>query len=153
MSLRELGGTVFRSKRHVVRVNLFGSKVTDDGLLHLKGLTGVRVLDLSKTQVTDGGLVHLKGMTNLIDLRLAKTKVTGAGLEHLKGLYVLKLNHTKVRDAGLRADQNVVPVPLRHPSHGRGCEGIAGSITQMQDRMEVIEHGIGTTPVKACQPE
>jgi hypothetical protein len=43
-------------------------------------------VDLSFTKVTDAGLVQLKGLTKLQTLYLARTKVTGPGREHLKGL-------------------------------------------------------------------
>ena len=79
--------------------------VTDADLLHLKRLANSLVhLDLHGTKVTDAGLTHLKGLTKLEELSLINTNVTGAGLVHLKRLTklkTLKLNDTKVTDAGL----------------------------------------------------
>ena len=43
-------------------------------------------MNLSGTKVTDAGLEHLKGLTQLQELDLTDTKVTGEGLEHLKEL-------------------------------------------------------------------
>ena len=37
-----------------------GTRVTDAGLVHLKGLTRLQVLDVSSTQVTDGGVQKLQ---------------------------------------------------------------------------------------------
>ena len=60
--------------------------VTDAGLVHLKGLTELQVLDLRFCSlITDAGLVHLKGLTELQTLGLIDTQITGAGLVHLAG--------------------------------------------------------------------
>ncbi len=102
--------------------------VTDTGLANLKGLTGLRALDLCHTGVGDAGLAHLKGLnrlenltldssaftdeglanlkglTGLQSLDLINTRVTGEGLANLKGMTGLKglfLYHTYVNDAGL----------------------------------------------------
>jgi len=43
----------------VVAVFLYGTRITVAGLVHLKGITGLEVLDLSGTQVTDAGVAEL----------------------------------------------------------------------------------------------
>jgi hypothetical protein len=101
--LREsLGKHYFRS---VTGVSLYGgTRVSDAGLVHLKGLTGLQWLHLDETQVSDAGLVHLKGLTGLQRLGLGGTQVSGAGLVHLRGLTGLQrlyLQDTQVSDAGL----------------------------------------------------
>jgi Leucine-rich repeat (LRR) protein len=53
-------------------------------LEHLKGLTGLRELDLVETQITDAGLAHFKNLTSLTLLWLAKTQVTHSGVQQLK---------------------------------------------------------------------
>jgi len=105
------------------------SKITDDGLAHLKGHSKLRSLHVSRTHVTDIGLAHLaeltklerlyiadnnisdaglaklKGLTKLKELDLAKTKITDAGLDHLKGLSNLRelyLEDAKVTDEGVQ---------------------------------------------------
>ena len=65
-------------------LQLFGTEITDAGLVHLKGLTRLEYLSLRGTQVTDAGLVHLKGLTSLGDLDLSRTKVTDAGVADLQ---------------------------------------------------------------------
>ena len=106
-ALKKLGGRVRVDENNDVvwlDLNIIRSKVTDAGLVHLKGLTKLEWLDLTNTMITDAGLVHLKGLTNLQQLHLCDTKVTDAGLVHLKGLenlQYLSLTTTEVAGAGL----------------------------------------------------
>jgi len=68
-------------------------------------LSALTALDLSGTRITDAGLVHLKGLPRLSSLTLTATQVTDAGLEHLKGMTGLKtlyLNGTDVTDASVQ---------------------------------------------------
>jgi hypothetical protein len=74
-------------------LTLVGSQVTDDGLVHLKNLQQLEVLDLKKNkQLTDAGLVHLEGLKNLKLLILIGTRVTPAGVKKLQQ----KLPDTKI---------------------------------------------------------
>lgn len=47
-------------KTRLQRLDLSAPKITDAGLEHLKGLTGLGCLDLSGTQVTEAGVQQLK---------------------------------------------------------------------------------------------
>ena len=111
-AIKELGGAVKIDKNGaVVNVDLTGTKVTNAGLEHLKGLTNLRVLGLLYTQTGDSGLVHLKHLTNLRLLTLG-TKVTDAGLVHLMGLTKLEELYSsspKVTDAGITTLQKFLP--------------------------------------------
>ena len=88
--IEKLGGKItFDDKspdKAVIGVALGGTKVTDAGLAHLKGLTQLQSLNLGFTKVTDTGLEHLRRLTKLQRLNLNYTKVTDAGLEYLNGL-------------------------------------------------------------------
>jgi hypothetical protein len=83
--------------------------VNDAGLAHLKGLTGLRKLNLANPYrdnpgVSSAALSHLKGMTRLESLALGRTRVDDAGLAHLKGfthLRSLRLDNTNISDAAL----------------------------------------------------
>jgi hypothetical protein len=79
-------------------------EVTDAGLAQVRGLTRLQVLQLGGTQVTDSGLGHLRGLSELQELQLDGTRVTDGGLVHLQGateLRILSLDGTQVTDAGL----------------------------------------------------
>jgi len=71
----------------LVEIERLGGKVPFDEKSRAKSVIGV---NLSGTKVTDAGLEHFKGLTQLQELCLTDTKVTGAGLEHLKGLTTSK---------------------------------------------------------------
>jgi hypothetical protein len=87
-------------------LNLAGrSKVTDDGLEHLAGLTNLTWLDLGSSQVGGEGLKYLANLKHLATLRLAHTRVTDAGTMQLgkfKNLTSLSLDNTQVTDEGLK---------------------------------------------------
>ncbi len=89
----------------LVAVELSGTRVTDDDLKHLRGLSGPGRLWLGGTRITDAGLEHLAGLSRLYTLDLERTKITDAGLRHLRGLKSLEnlsLRGTQVSDVGLR---------------------------------------------------
>ena len=62
-------------------LHLDRSFVSDSGLAHLNDLSKV---DLTLTRVTDAGLVHLKGTINLKQLSVLATRVTDSGMKELK---------------------------------------------------------------------
>jgi hypothetical protein len=88
-------------------------KTTDAQLAEkLKEIPEVGNLNLSRTKVTDAGLVYLKGLEKLKKLRLNFTRITDAGLVHLAGLSNLKqlgLQRTRVTDAGIKKLQKALP--------------------------------------------
>ena len=82
--IKEMGGNVVY-RNAVMEVRLSGTKVTDAGLSHLKGLTNLQTLWLTGTWgVTDAGLEHLKALTKLKSLHLDRTNVTDEGVEKLQ---------------------------------------------------------------------
>jgi hypothetical protein len=88
----------------VVYVTLHGSKVADEDLAVIARLAALVILDVSKTRISNAGLMHLKGVKSLRVLSLNGTRIDDAGLKHLEGLtgmWQLLLDDTKVGDAGL----------------------------------------------------
>jgi hypothetical protein len=48
--------------------------ITDAGLVHLAGLTGLRWLRLADTAMSEAGIVHLEKLINLPFLDVSRTK-------------------------------------------------------------------------------
>ncbi|XP_034279385.1 uncharacterized protein LOC117669218 isoform X2 [Pantherophis guttatus] len=76
--------------------------ITDEGLQPLPGLCRLRCLSLANTRVTDDGLCHVRPLQLLEQLRLDRLPVSSAGVAHcvrgLRHLQVLSLASTAVGD-------------------------------------------------------
>lgn len=82
------------------------SKITDEGLAHLKELTQLQSLRLDGLPITDAGLAAINDLPNLHALYLSRTEVRGHGLAKLKSLprlTILVADQTGMTDDGLRA--------------------------------------------------
>ena len=80
------------------------SKIGDTDIKFLKYIDGLETLDLKGTIVSGQGLIHLKGMTSLKRLRMRNGWVTDAGLKQIKeltSLIELDVAHSHVTDTGL----------------------------------------------------
>src|SRR5688572_26314543 len=135
-AITRLGGQVtFDTKspdRSATGVELVGPTITDEHLMHLKALTSLQTLSLTKTEVTDAGMVHLTGLTRLQVLRLGGNNVTDAGLVHLKGLTSLQelgLGY-RITDAGLAHLKGLMKLQTLYltdsPITDAGLEHLAG---------------------------
>jgi len=67
-----------------VRSVLLPNTVTDAGLAHLHGLTGLERLWLNSTQLTDAGLAQIHGLTGLKWISFGGNQVTDAGRAKLR---------------------------------------------------------------------
>lgn len=88
----------------LVSLHAAGASIPDGELVHLRDMTGLRVLDLTATPVTDTGLLHLQACTGLETLWLWNTAITDASLPliaSLTNLRQLGLGNTMITDAGL----------------------------------------------------
>ena len=98
--LREIG-----KLPELLELRLAGTPVTDDGLVHLKGLRYLRSLNLRQSKVTDAGLRHLVGLKHLRRLELDKLP-SDAGLSALGELPLLEelsLFDCIVTDEGMKS--------------------------------------------------
>jgi len=93
------------------------TRVTDEGLRHLKRLSHLQQLTLGNddrrfspdirrpiSPITDAGLIHLKGLSDLMSLQLSGLPITDAGLDSMKDLPALGglyLSRTKIKGPGL----------------------------------------------------
>ena len=78
--------------------------LSDEGLIHLKSLPSLRILNVQDSQLTDAGMKHIACLGNLRELSLRNTKVTSAGVVYLKTLGKLRtldVGETEIDDQGL----------------------------------------------------
>ena len=88
----------------LTRLMLWHSALTDDGLIPLEGMTGLRTLYICGCRVTDAGMARLKHLTDLEVLYCARMPLTGTGLSHvmkMSKLQSLHLDDTQVTDDAL----------------------------------------------------
>ena len=88
--LRHLAGISITGVLHLNRTGISG-----EGLQYLAGQHRLRILKLGGTHLTDEGLRHLAGLAELTQLDLNDAPITGAGLAHLDSC-------TKMRNLGLQ---------------------------------------------------
>ncbi|MDX1925530.1 MAG: hypothetical protein SFV81_03370 [Pirellulaceae bacterium] len=95
---------------------LLGSKVTDEGIMHLMPLKdNLTVLSLNRAKVTDGGLALLKDFGRLEFLFLNETSITDAAFAQLKSIPKLRrvdLEGTAVSDEAVDRYRKSLP-PFR----------------------------------------
>lgn len=106
--VERLGGELRRDEgspaRPIVEIRLATTRVSDDQLGELRGLSSLRRLNLNQTRISDAGLARLRGHAGLRRLDLHETKMTDRGLEHiatLSGLETLLLGQCDVSGPGL----------------------------------------------------
>jgi sugar lactone lactonase YvrE/Leucine-rich repeat (LRR) protein len=90
----------------ITRLELSGTAVTSAGLVHLKHLKNLEILNVCLTAINDDGFEHLAGMTKMRRMVVCSSKITGSGFKHLgdmKQLESINLHSSPASDAGLEA--------------------------------------------------
>jgi internalin A len=98
------GMSAVKNWKHLKRVNVRGTKITDTTLEHLSGIETLEAIDAGFAQVTDVGLDRLISLANLKELAIGGNKLTDMGLESLRqmpGLTYLDLAGVQRTDSGL----------------------------------------------------
>lgn len=87
--LTDQGLTAIREWKHLKRLNLRGTRISDGTLEIVSRLTGLEALDIANTQVTDNGLDRLITLTSLRELALGRGRLNENALEVLRMLPTL----------------------------------------------------------------
>jgi Leucine-rich repeat (LRR) protein len=79
--------------------------ISDDGLVFLKSLPQLRILNISSVDITNAGMKHLLALTNLVHLDLSFcNRITDLGVKNLRALpkleYLNLQGCVKVTNAG-----------------------------------------------------
>src|SRR5579859_4491475 len=90
--ITSLGGSVERNAQgKIVGVNLRGTWVSDVELIDIARLPNLERLDLSHTRITDEGMLHLKSATGIRELNLYYAEqITDQGMTAIKNWKMLK---------------------------------------------------------------
>lgn len=93
-------------------IDLHGTSIRDESMVHLAGLHALRRLDLQGTNVSDAAVATLEQLSNLETLNLYRTKISNAGLERLSKLKKLReidVRYTRVTASGYDALRAALP--------------------------------------------
>jgi Leucine-rich repeat (LRR) protein len=94
-----------RGMKKLKTLQLYNSAIQGPGLEHIARLENLDYLDLSFTQIDDDALKWIAQSKNLTGLSISRTRVTDAGLHHLDGLQSLKnisLRDTSITDEAFK---------------------------------------------------
>ena len=81
--------TAIQGWKHLTRLNVRGTRISDGTLQIASELTGLEALDIANTQVTDNGLDRLITLTNLKELAIGRSRLSDNALEVLRMLPTL----------------------------------------------------------------
>ena len=98
------GVAAIKDWKHLKRINLRGTHITDTTLEHLAGMETLESIDVGFAQITDVGPDRLAGLPHLKELTLGGNKLTDVGLQplrHLQTLTYLDLSGVQRADSGL----------------------------------------------------
>jgi Leucine-rich repeat (LRR) protein len=98
------GLTIVRGWKHLKRLTLRGTKITDSTLDHLAEVTSLEVLDIGYVQITDVGLDRLTSLVHLKELTIGGNKLSDTGLlalRQLSNLSYLDVSGFQRTDSGL----------------------------------------------------
>jgi Leucine-rich repeat (LRR) protein len=107
------------------RLDLSHTRISDEGMLHLKPATSIQDLNLFYSEwITDQGMTAIKNWKNLKRLDLRGTRIANGTLEvvsHMPQLEALFIANTQITDNGM--DQLVRMTGLKELSIGQGRLG------------------------------
>jgi Leucine-rich repeat (LRR) protein len=98
------GVAAIKDWKHLKRINLRGTHITDTTLEHLAGIETLESIDVGFAQITDVGPDRLAGLPHLKELTLGGNKLTDVGLQplrHLQTLTYLDIGGVQRTDSGL----------------------------------------------------
>ena len=85
------GAAAISGLEKLKHLDLWQTKIGDEGLKHLQGLKNLETLDLTETGISDAGLASLSGLGKLKKLNIGWNRISDEGLKHLSGLTRLRV--------------------------------------------------------------
>jgi len=84
--ITDQGMTAIRDWKHLKRLNVRGTRISDGTLEIVGRMPGLEALDIAHTSITDNGLDYLITLVNLKELSLGRGRLTNSSLQILKML-------------------------------------------------------------------
>lgn len=111
--ITDVGLMQIRHLKNLRELHMYGStKITDNGLESLRGLSHLEYVGLQHTELTGAGVAHLQTLPNLHWLSLAYTKISDAELRNFEGMHQLRglsLFGAKISEKGVSRLQQQLP--------------------------------------------
>ena len=130
------------------RLELSGTAVTSAGLVHLKELRKIEILNVCLTAVDDRGFEHLAGMTNMRRMVVCSAKITGTGFAHLGGMKQIEsinLHSGPASDAGLEAISKLTNLRRLEIVHTNVTDAGLKHLAALKNLRQLHVHGPQTT--------
>jgi len=130
-------------------LELSGTAVTSDGLVHLKDLQSLEVLNICLTGCSDAGFEHLAGLTKMKRMVVCASKITGTGFAHLGGMTQLEsinLHSAPASDAGLEAIAKLTSLRRLEIVHTHVTDAGLKHIGTLKNLRQLHVHGPQSTP-------
>jgi internalin A len=135
--ITDQGMTAIKDWKHLKRLNVRGTRISDGTLEIVSHLTQLEALDIANTPTTDNGLDHLITLTRLKELSLGRRRLSDNVLEMLRLLPTL----THLDLSGPRsADRPDLPLGNRAGETGAMDENAARAISELKE-LQVLKLG------------
>ncbi len=131
------------------RLELSGTAVTSDGLVHLKDLKALEILNICLTACDDSGFEHLAALTNMKRMVICASKITGSGFKHLGGMKQLEsinLHSAPASDEGLEAIGKLTSLRRLEIVHTKVTDAGLKHVANLTNLRQLHVHGPETTP-------
>src|SRR5262249_2886257 len=87
--ITDQGLTAIKGWKHLTRLNVRGTRISDGRLEIVSHMPGLEALDVAHTEITDLGLDHLIALVNLKELSVGRGRLSEPGLVTLRVLPAL----------------------------------------------------------------
>lgn len=139
---------LLEGRQELRRLELSGTAVTSAGLVHLKDLVGLEILNVCLTAVDDDGLAYLSALTKMRRMVVCASKITGSGFKHLGGMRQLEsinLHSSPASDAGLEAIGKLTSLTRLEIVHTQVTDAGLAHLATLTNLRQLHIHGHDTT--------
>ena len=142
--ITDQGLTAIRDWKHLKRLNVRGTRISDGTLELVSRMTGLEALDIAHTSVTDNGLDYLITLVNLKELSLGRGRLSNSAIETLRMLPTL----TYLDLSGARPSPPDMP---GRENSGQGMpEASVRALAELKD-LRVLKLGYSAIGVEGLQ--